>query len=164
MAEEAQPAPRGLSPAAASWNEQVSAYREEHGCSLKEAMEACSAMRKGKAGKAASKRKLLLPRGKARKNTSSLEHGFAVSGLFGYDPSYGPSVPPRGSNYDQVEGAFGPTFVPVNRRNPRGGAVEARWPGTCAICNGSYDRGEAVCDSGRRGPKGGKLKAHAGCC
>jgi hypothetical protein len=39
----------------------------------------------------------------------------------------------------------------------------ARFPSTCATCNGPIASGEEIVDSGLRGPQGGKKMAHANC-
>lgn len=41
--------------------------------------------------------------------------------------------------------------------------MKALFPGECIICRRPITRGDEVADSGRRGPKGGKKLAHAGC-
>lgn len=41
--------------------------------------------------------------------------------------------------------------------------MKAIFPGQCAICNGTFVRGEPIADSGKRGPRGGKKMAHARC-
>ena len=75
----------------------------------------------------------------------------------------GMSVPPRWSQYEQVEGPFGAgATIPANRRNPKGVTV-SRFPGTCCVCGREMARGSQICDSGMRGPKGGKKMKHVGC-
>jgi hypothetical protein len=62
-------------------------------------------------------------------------------------------------------GPYGPSMVPVNRRNPAGGGVKvARFPGTCAVCGGDFvPRQDRINDSGLRGPKGGVKMKHESC-
>jgi hypothetical protein len=68
--------------------------------------------------------------------------------------------------YEQWIGQFSTSepftagFQPMNRRNP---AMTARFPSKCANCGGKIQRGEHIQDSGKRGPKGGKLMAHVNC-
>jgi hypothetical protein len=68
--------------------------------------------------------------------------------------------------YEQWIGQFSTSepftagFQPMNRRNP---AMTARFPSKCAACGGEIERGEHIKDSGKRGPKGGKLMAHINC-
>lgn len=47
--------------------------------------------------------------------------------------------------------------------NPKGGMTVSRFPGDCAICGGVMVPGTQICDSGLRGPKGGKLMKHGDC-
>jgi len=77
---------------------------------------------------------------------------------------------PRATLYSEVQGQYGfdPRFgnVPPNRRNPKGaaGQMEARFPGKCGLCGGEYDRGDAIAIvEGAAGPRGGKVRKHAGC-
>ena len=70
--------------------------------------------------------------------------------------------------YEQDIADFGPdSFIPVNRRNPKGsagGVTIARFPGTCAVCGGAFvPRVDQITDSGIRGPQGGKKMKHVGC-
>jgi hypothetical protein len=70
-----------------------------------------------------------------------------------------PAYWPRYAEYHQVEGPYGAhrsAPIPVNRRNPAGKTITARWPGTCSVTGNPYKRGDLIADSGRRGPKGGK--------
>ena len=51
----------------------------------------------------------------------------------------------------------------MNRRNPRGGVMTARFPGNCILCGNEISRGEQIADTGRKGPKGGKKMGHVRC-
>ncbi len=81
------------------------------------------------------------------------------------DNFFGPSVPPRRTNYDAVIGQFGAGHPqPIGRRNPKGGVTIARFPGDCSVCGAAFKpMQDEIADSGRRGPKGGKLMAHTRC-
>ena len=61
-------------------------------------------------------------------------------------------------------GPYGPSLVPVNRRNPAGKTIVARFPGECIVCGGAFiPRQDEITDSGQRGPKGGVKMKHVRC-
>ena len=72
---------------------------------------------------------------------------------------------PRNSVYELTDGPFGATQpLPVNRRNPKSsGAKVWRFPTPCAQCGQSMQGMEYKVLAGRKGPRGGKVRAHKNC-
>lgn len=52
---------------------------------------------------------------------------------------------------------------PAAASSAMGDATTARFPGVCPVCHGEITRGEAIVDTGIRGPKGGKKMVHVRC-
>lgn len=100
--------------------------------------------------------KAIMPKGKAR-TIKGMKR--AIAQFKKKQAASNPAYWPKYAEYRRVMGPYGAhrsAPIPVNRRNPAGKTITARWAGTCAVTGRPYKRGDLIADSGQRGPKGGK--------